>query len=524
MTKQTPYIYALAAIVLMLFSAYSMTGRSVHAAPNYGDDHILVFNDKGALPEILSSSDKERYQTIFATQAKANWKEADSKIGKLSNPLLLGYVLADRYLHKDYVTSPQELSDWLAIYADHPQAQALHALAKRKGATVKNTDNINKSKTLRGYGDDNGLAASFKNSPHFAAWQRAIDAWRSGNKTTSAKLFSGLLKKKDLPRWKVAAAAYWCHRGYAATGNDRKANECLRIAAKEPRSFYGVIARKQLGQSLELDNTPPALTQTDIDTLAEQNAIQRIIALVQVQKSELADKELRVIFPQATQDERMLLLSLAHELNLASVQISMAKRLGNGERMLDFARYPVPQWQPQNGFMVDRALLYALVRQESGFRSNARSPSGASGLMQIMPKTASYMKKRMSGDILLDDRDPRFNLALGQTYIKYLLENPLVEDNMLYMLTAYNAGPGRLMQWKKSIQYHNDPLLFVESIPFAETRNYVMQVMTNYWIYSELAGNDTPSTLAMISGEWPDYTTHAAPVALGALEEHNTAG
>ncbi len=507
----------------MMFSAYNMTGDEVHAAPSYGKGYLLASN-KAALPEILSGSDKKYYKAIFAAQKEGDWETADSEMGKLSNPLLLGYVLADRYLHDDYITSPQELSDWLAIYADHPQASRILALAKRKGASVKNANEISKSRTLSGYGDDNGLAASFQKSPYFTTWNKGISAWRKGDKTTAAELFSDLLNKKNLPRWKVAAAAYWCHRSYAAIGNNEKADKCLHIAAKEPRSFYGVIARKQLGQSLELDDNAPALTQDDIDTLAEQNAVQRIIALVQVQQRELADKELRAAFPQASQAERMLLLSLAHELHLASAQIPMAKHLANNERRLDFARYPIPQWQPENGFTVDRALLYALVRQESGFRSSAKSRSGAAGLMQIMPKTASYMKKRMVGyDESLPNNDPRFNLALGQTYVQYLLENPLVEDNMLYMLTAYNAGPGRLMQWKKTIDYHNDPLLFVESIPFAETRNYVMQVMTNYWIYSELAGNGTASTLAMISGEWPDYTTHAAPVTLGALEEHNNA-
>jgi len=96
-------------------------------------------------------------------------------------------------------------------------------------------------------------------------------------------------------------------------------------------------------------------------------------------------------------------------------------------------------------------------------------------------------------------------MALGQDYVKHLLANDLVEGNLIFMLTAYNAGPGRLQEWKKSIEYKNDPLLFIESIPYPETRNYVMQVMTNYWIYSELTGSTTKSAKAILSGSWPSY-------------------
>ena len=75
-----------------------------------------------------------------------------------------------------------------------------------------------------------------------------------------------------------------------------------------------------------------------------------------------------------------------------------------------------------------------------------------------------------------------------------LLNNELVDGNLIYLLAAYNAGPGRLQEWKEHLHADSDPLLFVESIPFAQTRNYIMQVMANYWIYSEMAGTPASST------------------------------
>jgi soluble lytic murein transglycosylase-like protein len=198
----------------------------------------------------------------------------------------------------------------------------------------------------------------------------------------------------------------------------------------------------------------------------------------------------------------------------------MAKQLSGDGHARDFARYPVPNWQPEGGFRIDPMLMFSLMRQESGFRSSAVSSYGALGPMQLMPQTAFLMQKKMNGgtlsatDAAMDNvAEPILNITLGQHYVEHLLSNELVEGNLFYLLAAYNAGPGRLQEWKARMGQSDDPLLFVESIPYAQTRNYVMQVMTNYWIYSELLGTPNRSVYALLHGQWPSYEQYTGPVA-----------
>lgn len=456
------------------------------------------------VPPALSSKDEAVYRAIFSAQKKSDWQTADAAIANLDNNLLLGHVLADRYLHRNYDVKSEELVDWLNHYSDHPQASAIYALAVQKIPSLKNAmPALSKQVTLGGYGDDNGLAAA-GDSAFARAWRAGLQEWRAGNKTAAAKLFSGITHRNDLSSWRLSAAAYWSYRAYEALGNQAEADKYLHMAARESRSFYGIIARKQLYEKLYLDTSPLTLTPDDRLQMVGDQAIRRTMILAQIGMNELAEQELRTLFPQCDEAGKIRLLSLAHELNLASVQISMAKQL-SADGTLDYAKYPTPAWQPEGGFKIEPELIFALMRQESGFHASAVSPMGALGLMQLMPKTASLMQKRLHNNAAGSVTEPVWNMTLGQDYIRQLLNNELVEGNLFYMLAAYNAGPGRLQEWKHTLTYHNDPLLFVESIPIPQTRHYVMQVMTNYWIYSELAGKPSHSSYALAQNRWPIY-------------------
>jgi soluble lytic murein transglycosylase-like protein len=163
----------------------------------------------------------------------------------------------------------------------------------------------------------------------------------------------------------------------------------------------------------------------------------------------------------------------------------------------------MPRWAPQTGFQVDRALLYGLMRQESKFHPVARSRAGAAGLMQLMPATARIMAQHtgLHGRLA----DPAINLALGQQYILELLNDSRVNGNLLYFAVAYNRGPGTLSR-AKSDGDRTDPLLFVECISNRETRSFIHQVLTNYWMYRLRLRQPTPDLDALAAGEWPIYT------------------
>ena len=119
-----------------------------------------------------------------------------------------------------------------------------------------------------------------------------------------------------------------------------------------------------------------------------------------------------------------------------------------------------------------------------------------------MPSTASYMAKGI--DVSLTH--PQTNISVGQKYVRHLLMDPSVNNDLFYMAIAYNAGPGNLSRWKKQYKNIDDPLLFIESIPSAETRNFVERVMVNYWIYRIRAGKDNPSLDAVASDTKGEYT------------------
>jgi len=460
------------------------------------------------LPVILSNRDTALYKEIFAAQKDGKWGAADEITAEVKSTALMGHVLAERYLDTRYKAKPAELTEWLENYSDHPEAYDIYNLALAKSPASKNTlENIAKPKQLAAdYGTDQGSEVRFTVN---SQWQGGIDAWRKGNKTAAAKSFVKLSENNKLTIWQRSAANYWAWRALDATDQEN-AKKYLRRAAEDGRSFYSVLARRQLGDAV-VTSEKIGLSDSEVLAMIQEPPVRRAIALTQIGRNELAERELRVAFPQTDTDGKLRLLALAHDLNLASIQINMANHLDKGGMTLDFAHYPVPRWQPQDGFKIDPALIYAVARQESGFRTAAVSPDGAQGLMQLMPKTASMMKKNLSLVADANASEPSVNMMLGQNYVRHLLEHKMVDGNLIYMLTAYNAGAGRLQEWKQSLP-QNDPLLFVESIPFGETRAYVMQVMANYWIYSELAGNNNSTITALAKGQWPSYNT-ATPVA-----------
>ena len=160
------------------------------------------------------------------------------------------------------------------------------------------------------------------------------------------------------------------------------------------------------------------------------------------------------------------------------------------------------------GCRLDPHLIHAVIRAESGFDPIARSPKGALGLMQIMPETGRLVAARLkvadAGEAWL--LDPATNMAVGQAWLRQLAATPTVQGNLIHLLVAYNAGEGRLQQWLAGelAPAADDPLLFVESVPIAETRAYVKKVLASLWAYQAEAGADLPSLHALAENRWPE--------------------
>ncbi len=191
-----------------------------------------------------------------------------------------------------------------------------------------------------------------------------------------------------------------------------------------------------------------------------------------------------------------------------NTQINIALANGGNEAA---KLYPMPHWKPTAGYKVEQALLFAIMRQESGFNPRAKSSSGAIGVMQLMPSTAHEMARNLR--LFGSNINPEISMALGQKYIASLMAFPSIGNNLVFLTAAYNAGPGTLARWRNHIA-SDDPLLFIESIPYGSTRDYVLNVIGNYWVYSELLGSTSPSLAMVGEGQWPRYGVTAERIAM----------
>lgn len=343
-----------------------------------------------------------------------------------------------------------------------------------------------------------------------ADWVAGLAAWRLGRYDNAAHHFESLAFSQNASGWDRAAGAWWGARVMLRLRQPSEAIRLLEIGAREERTFYGQLSLAQLGMDQPFSWTPPPLAAADLDRLVSIPAIRRALALCEVGRAVRADRELTRLFAQANDELAAVLLGLASRMQApaAAMRIGVAWYNVKGEGV-DHALYPLPPWEPEDGFIVDRALIFAFMRQESGFNARARSAAGATGLMQLMPRTASGV----AGDRSLRYRNgrhklfaPEYNIALGQRYLQHLLEMPMIGRNLLYLAAAYNAGPGNLQKWlRENPETDADPLLFIETIPLGETRIFVERVLTNYWIYRNRIGQPDTSTIEAMAGGWPLY-------------------
>ncbi len=351
-----------------------------------------------------------------------------------------------------------------------------------------------------------------------AGWAAGLAAWRQNDYKLAAKMFQQVATSPCASGWMASGGAYWASRASMRTGDIALVRPMLEQAASWPRTFYGLIATRALGWDFDFDWSVPEYTPENQAVLAKLPGFQRASALVKIGQLHSAEAELLSINPGRDVALRTALMAYASHANLPGLAMRLAeayRRPDGGS--YDAALYPLSPWKPTSGFRIDEALLHALIRQESRFDTEAQSNRGASGLMQLMPATATDV----SGTAYQADhagryalKNPQTNLDIGQRYVENLMDAGPVGAELMSLLVAYNAGPGSLSRWKK--QYADtldDPLLFIETIPMAETRDYVEHVMANYWIYRIRLDRPAASLDEVAQGRWTNYALAAQPAA-----------
>ena len=356
-----------------------------------------------------------------------------------------------------------------------------------------------------------GRIASKRHNSGMATWVAGIASWRKKNFKAAASYFARLGGSKNSDEWLKSAALFWAARAYEKIGNHLKTKEMLMDAAQYKYTFYGILAAYKLGQEVDFafdkDSYINDFAKLDyVNEIIASKPMARALVLLKVKQIDWAERELFNAYDDMSDNQKEAVILLAHQYGLHSLAIAISRQKNVKELKGNYEKefYPLPRWSEDKSWTVDKALVLALIRQESAFKDNATSRVGARGLMQLMPNTAYHISgdksiRRDKNKLLNMD----YNLELGQKYISYLLEKPFIEGNLFYMLTAYNGGPGNLVKWQKKARYGNDPLLFIEVLPAAETRIYIERVMANYWIYNIRFGLGNPTLEQIANGKWP---------------------
>jgi soluble lytic murein transglycosylase len=535
---------ALAAPTIAIAAPLMALALSVIAAPAVAApepyEAVVADEEQSTLritPSALSNADRLSYTNAFDALRRGDLDAAREAARQANDRVLLGQVEFERLFHPDYTATYEELAAWLNDYADLPSAQRAHALAMRRrpdgapeprrpagvfatrtwdavAAGGANTE-ADPARAARVALNRDDLGTAITLGEQIGDWWTVgLAAWRTGDYAKSFSAFERVAVDPTEDAWTRAGAAYWTARAAGQTGRQDRITEFLRLAARWPATFYGQIALRQLGQeptilnggptpygavqTASLNDEPAGVNQREMDAfLRDEPRARRAVALYEVGRRGDARDELRNGLRTAGDATRRLWTGLARVLG---------PRLGgsaaNDAARIDASDYPQPEITPEGGWTLERSLIFAIARKESGFNAEARSPVGAYGMMQVMPTTAA----EMTGDrgFVSDPRrlfQPATNVRLGQEYVNRMLARPEFQGDLLRAVSSYNAGPRPMIEALRRLGPDPDPLLLIETIDVPQAREYVEKVVAAYWIYQRLAGRPLNTLDAVVAGQ-----------------------
>ena len=512
-------------------------------------------------PQVLSPMDERAYREAFAATQRGDFDDADAAMARVKDPALAGHLAFQKLMHPTaWSATFEDLTGWLKHFGDLPGAERVYALAvKRKPADAAEPKppafmevsrlwaRVESASGLAGgpASPDRGRAAreAYYSGDAVRAlalapaagerWVAGLAAWRLQRYDESRAFFRAVALDEDQDDWLRSGGAFWAARASTRLGDADQARALLKMAARAPHTFYGMVAHRSLElQGVEMGAatgdrrqalasavrdygfaraaTEPVPATLTSFVKANPRA-KRAAALMQIGRAAEAGLELRAGLALAkTADERQqwqaLILALNAPITTAadtspapSIRRATPRRRGPED-------YPSPELWPEGGFTLDKALVYALVWKESRFNAYAVSGAGAMGLMQVRPVAAA----RAAGDdkLLVNPMpllDAPTNLRVGQDYFTWLMERALGGGpeayDVLRAVAAYNAGAGTVLNTLKKVGPDADSLLVMESLPALETRDYVEKVMVAYWTYKRRFGGETQTLDALARGD-----------------------
>jgi soluble lytic murein transglycosylase len=334
-------------------------------------------------------------------------------------------------------------------------------------------------------------------------WDAGFAAYRLGDWANAESWLEKLAETVSAQNSLRAQGAFWAARAHMQSGDPQKVVTLLNFAAEKQPSFYGQISERMLGIDTQTGFADAVLNHGDFNDLMAVAAARRAVALWQIGEQDFVGPELNRAFVGNSERLDPAMSALGRAIGVPNIELRAAEASAARGIMLT-GLFPVPPYSPDGGYTIDNSLVLAFARIESRFQVQATSSVGARGLMQVMPATAAKLGVT-DPDTLYQ---PGAALAVGQRYIAQLLER--LDGNLLQLGGAYNAGPSAVGRWRTTKAGGNDALLFVESIPVAETRSYVKRLMLYHWLYRRRFGQDAKSLEETASGQWPVYRPGAS--------------
>ena len=293
------------------------------------------------------------------------------------------------------------------------------------------------------------------------------------------------------PGWR-----YWRARAFRELGEAEAAAGLLKGLAREI-NFYGLLAAEETHAAVPPSWSGSPVQAADLERMRAVPGVQRALALYSIGMDNEALREW--IWALRGRDDRDL-LAAAEVARLANEPDRAINTADRTVQLHDFAqRYPIPhrdtlaasakQWD------LDEALVFSIIRQESRFVPEARSRVGATGLMQLMPATARWIARQIPVKPYAPSMltQPEVNILMGTYYLRRVLDDL---GHPVLAVAAYNAGPGRARRWRNEAAL--DGAIYVETIPFPETRDYVKKVLANAWFYHHRLTGKPASLKAML--------------------------
>jgi soluble lytic murein transglycosylase len=371
----------------------------------------------------------------------------------------------------------QALDLWEAIAQRYPFTDTQRYQVERRIALA-----LERNPDARAYALVLGITPDTDDSRLFLARLRAA-LLRGDWGQIAADLPDWPAGERDSERWR-----YWQARALEAKGSMEASRQLFASLAQE-RSYYGFLAADRIDAPYNLAHSDTPASQARLDAMGRQPGIRRALELHALERDTEARREWRYATREADKQDLKAAALLAEQADWHDQAIFTLARTAYWDDLE--LRFPLRHQQlveaQAQQHQLDTSWIFAVIRQESAFKRDARSHAGAMGLMQLMPSTARYVAKRYlkqkppSQHALLEADT---NIELGSAYLRQLLDR--LEDSPVLATAAYNAGPHRVNKWLPAQDLDAD--IWVDLVPFNETRRYIRSVMYYTVIYEKRLG------------------------------------